>query len=174
MQLIAFDDFDDPTAGACRGECGTRPLIACVGEDAQDEGPQRTRAFVEHEARAVAILDVGEMNGNAQQEAQRIDEDMPLAAGDLLARIVALRIEQSPPFWRRFGALTVDDGSGGTGFASVPFAHGNVKSVMDALQRAVPKPSHEPMATATTCVLQNTARSATAGSTNAVIRFSNS
>jgi hypothetical protein len=29
------------------------------------------------------------MNGDAQQEAERIDQDVPLAALDLLARVVA-------------------------------------------------------------------------------------
>ena len=38
------------------------------------------------------------MNRDAQQEAERVDQDVPLAAEDLLARIIALRIERSPPF----------------------------------------------------------------------------
>jgi hypothetical protein len=98
VQFVALDDLDDPTAGACSGERGARSLITGIGEDAQDERPQRARRFVQHKARTIAILNVCGMNGNAQQEAERIDEDMPLAAGDFLARVVALRIERSPPF----------------------------------------------------------------------------
>ena len=37
------------------------------------------------------------MNRHAQQEAERIDEDVAFAAFDLLARIEALGIEKSPP-----------------------------------------------------------------------------
>jgi hypothetical protein len=45
--------------------------------------------LVEHQTRAVAILDIGGVDGDAQQEAERVDQDAPLAALDLLARVVA-------------------------------------------------------------------------------------
>jgi hypothetical protein len=38
------------------------------------------------------------MDDDAQQETERIDEDVPLAARDLLACIVALRVERGAPF----------------------------------------------------------------------------
>jgi hypothetical protein len=38
------------------------------------------------------------MNDDVQQETERVDEDMPLAARDLLARIVTLRVDRGPPF----------------------------------------------------------------------------
>jgi len=88
VQLITFDDFHDPTSCSGGGLRDARPLIAGVGEDTQDEWKQRSRPRIENECRAVAILDIGGMNGNAQQEAERIDEDVPLAAGDFLARVV--------------------------------------------------------------------------------------
>jgi hypothetical protein len=37
----------------------------------------------------ITVLNVGGMNDNVQQEAQRVDEDVPLATLDLLARVVA-------------------------------------------------------------------------------------
>ena len=98
MQLIPLDDFDDPVAGACGGQCRTWPLISGVGEDAKDEGPHGTCAWAQHKRCAVAILNIGGVNGNAQQEAERVDENVPLAARDLFAGVIALRIEQSPPF----------------------------------------------------------------------------
>jgi len=98
VQLVAFDDLDNPITGACGGQGGACALIAGIGEDAQDEGKQCPRARIENESRAIAILDVCGMNGNAQQEAKRVDKDVPLAAGDFLARIVALCIDKSPPF----------------------------------------------------------------------------
>jgi hypothetical protein len=98
VQLIPLDDFNDPLAGACGGQRGAWPLISGVGEDAKDEGPHGTCAWAQHKRCAVAILNVGGVDGNAQQEAERIDEYMPLAARDLLAGVITLRIEQSPPF----------------------------------------------------------------------------
>ena len=98
MQCRSLDDLERPAAGSRGSGSHFRALIAAVGEDALDEGKQATRSSVEHQRSAVAILDIGGMNGDAQQEAERIDEDVPLAALDLLARVVALRIERSPPF----------------------------------------------------------------------------
>ena len=38
------------------------------------------------------------MHDNGQEEAERVDEDVPLAARNLLARVIALRIKRIPPF----------------------------------------------------------------------------
>jgi len=94
----ALDNFDRPftSSGGCL--CGFRPLIAAVGVDALDEGKQTTRAAVEHQRNAVTILNAGRMHCHAQQQAERIDENVPLATRDLLASIKALRVERSPPF----------------------------------------------------------------------------
>ena len=98
MQLVALDDLQDPAAGLGDG-CGQcRSLVAGIGEDALDEGEAAARAPVEDEPRAVAILHIGRMDDDVQQEAERVDEDVPLAARDLLARIVALRVERGAPF----------------------------------------------------------------------------
>ena len=98
MQFGELDDFDDPTAGARGGQCRARTLIACVGEDTQNEREQRSGAFVKHERGAITILDIGWVNGGAQQQAERVDEDMALLSLDLLARIIAMRIDPGPPF----------------------------------------------------------------------------
>jgi len=60
---------------------------------ALDERKQGARAGVEHKGGTVAILNIGRVNCNAQQKTERIDEDVALAAGDLLARVVALRVD---------------------------------------------------------------------------------
>jgi hypothetical protein len=102
MQLGAFDDLDDPAAGSVGGERYARSLITCIGKDFQNEGPERARAGVEHPSRAVAILNVGGVNRNAQQEAKRVDKDVSLAPCDLLCPVVALRIDLRPPFGAAF------------------------------------------------------------------------
>jgi hypothetical protein len=37
----------------------------------------------------ITVLNVSGMNDDVQQEAQRVDQDVPLATLDLLARVVA-------------------------------------------------------------------------------------
>ena len=98
MQIVTLDDLQGPGAGLGDG-CGQcRSLVAGIGEDALDEGEEAARAPVEDESRTVAILYIGRMDDDVQQEAERVDEDVPLAARDLLARIVALRVERGAPF----------------------------------------------------------------------------
>ena len=94
MQFVALDDLQPPGAGLGEGGRGLRPLIAGIGKDALDEGEAAARAPIENERRTITVLYVGRMDCDIQQEAERIDEDVPLAAGDLLARIKALRVER--------------------------------------------------------------------------------
>lgn len=98
MPLVALDDLQGPGAGLCNGSGERRALVAGVGEDARDEGEEAARAPVEDEPRAIAVLHVGRMDDDVQQETERVDEDVPLAARDLLARIVALRVKRGAPF----------------------------------------------------------------------------
>jgi len=97
MQLGALDDLDLPGAGLgdhCRH---LRSLIAAVGEDRLDEREQATGS-AQQQMRTVAILHAGRMDHDVQEKTERIDENVPLAARDLLARIEALRIDRRPPF----------------------------------------------------------------------------
>jgi len=94
MKLVALDDLQRP--GAALGDRGRGfcALVASIGEDALDERKKAARALIENEPRAVAILHIGGMDDDIQQEAERIDEDVPLAARNLLARIKALRVKR--------------------------------------------------------------------------------
>ena len=97
MQLGALDDLQPPGAGLGDDCSHLRPLVAAIGEDALDEGEQTTGSAQQFVG-AVAILHTGGMDHDVQEEAKRIDENVPLAARDLLARIEALRIDRRPPF----------------------------------------------------------------------------
>jgi hypothetical protein len=68
------------------------------GKSGLNEGEQAPGALIEHQSRTVAILHVGGMDDDIQKQAERVDENMPLAACNLLARIEALRVEPSAPF----------------------------------------------------------------------------
>ena len=48
----------------------------------------------------VPILNIGRMNSGIQQQAYRIDKDMPLLAFDFLAGIVPIRVNLRPLFRR--------------------------------------------------------------------------
>ena len=98
VQLVALDDLQLPGAGICDGGRRLHPLISGIGEDALDEREEPSGASVENQSRRIAVLDAGGVDGDVQQEAECIDEDVPLAARDLLARIKALRVECGAPF----------------------------------------------------------------------------
>lgn len=97
MGIGTLDDFDFPRACPGDGAGHLRSLISGVGEDALDEGEGTPRP-AQNGQRTVPILNVGGMDDDAQKEAKRIDEDVPLAAGDLLARVIALRVKRGAPF----------------------------------------------------------------------------
>ena len=97
VKFITLDDLEDPAAAFGSNLCCVRTPIARVCKDAQNERKQGSRTLVEHVSRAIAILDIGGMNGGAQQEAERIYEKMALLALDLLSRVVSMRIMR-PPF----------------------------------------------------------------------------
>jgi hypothetical protein len=79
------------------------------------------------------------MNDEVQQEAQRVDQDVRFATFDLLARVVARRIERRPPFRR----LRVDSCCRRARHTAFLLAHSDLQFVMDALQRAVQVPELE-------------------------------
>ena len=97
MGVAALDDLHLPGTGAGDELGHLGPLIAGIGKDAFDEREGSPRP-AQQIARTVAVLHIGRVDGDAQQQAQRIDQDVALAAGDLLARIEALRVERGAPF----------------------------------------------------------------------------
>lgn len=98
MPFAALDDLQRPRAGLSDGRGERRALVARVGEDALDKGKEAAGADIEDKPCAIAVLHRGGVNDDVQEEAERVDEDVSLAARDLLARIVALRVERGAPF----------------------------------------------------------------------------
>ena len=98
MQFVALDDRQLPGAGF--GDSGRSfcSLIGGISEDTLNEGEEAARAPIEDEQSAVAILHSSRVDDDVQQQAERIDQDMPFAAGDLLGRIKALRVKRGAPF----------------------------------------------------------------------------
>ena len=81
----------------CADERHLRACVSAISKDTLDEGKQSPCPAQQMEG-AVTVLNISRMNDDVQQEAQRVDQDVPLATFDLFARVVARRIERSPPF----------------------------------------------------------------------------
>src|SRR5450755_171871 len=75
MEIGALDDLDLPVSGGGEGGLHLRSLITAVAIDQLDKGEQSTRA-TQHGGDAIAILYVGRMDDDAQQEAERIDKNI--------------------------------------------------------------------------------------------------
>ena len=92
---------------------------------------------------AIAILDIGGVNDGVQQQTQRIDENMALLALDLLARIIAMRIDAGPPFSALLTLWLSMMAGGRAGFAPALLAALHIKRVMDAIENALVGPEIE-------------------------------
>jgi len=97
VRVGSRDDRELPRARRFDGGSRLRAPIARVGENGLDERKAPAR-LAKNQARPVAILNAGGVNRDAQQKAERVDEDMALAARDLLARVIALRVQRRAPF----------------------------------------------------------------------------
>jgi hypothetical protein len=84
----AADDLERDV-GLVGGPADEPARITAVGKDAGDEGEALARAL-ERQLAAVAILDVSAVNTNGEEPAIGVGQDVALAPGDLLARVIAL------------------------------------------------------------------------------------
>ena len=84
---------------AGQGAVKDRALIGAVGEQFPEKGKQTKQGRQQRET-AVAILNVGGGDDAVQQQALRIDQNMPLLALDQLAGIEAVAVDASPLFQR--------------------------------------------------------------------------
>ena len=62
--------------------------IAAIGEDAGDER-KALAGRLERQLAAVAILDIGAVDADGEQPTIGVGQDVALAPGDLLARVIA-------------------------------------------------------------------------------------
>jgi hypothetical protein len=93
----AFDQLDPP-GGIGHGPAQLFAAVGAVGEDRLQKGKEPARLAVQNQKGAVAVLQVGRMDGDGKDQAEGIDEEMALLAFDLLARVIARRVDVRPPF----------------------------------------------------------------------------
>src|SRR3954465_6165738 len=83
-------DDDQGQAEQVPGEQGREPVVHAVGEHDLEPRVQPLQ-LPQQVAGAVRVLDVGGVDDHAQQQARGVDRDVPLAALELLGRVVAAR-----------------------------------------------------------------------------------
>ena len=94
----APDDFDFKARQNLRNcAAEARPLVSGVGDEPGQKRMQSEQGCEQQDS-AVAILDVGGMDDGVKQQAQSVYEYMALLALDLLAGVIAVRIDARPPF----------------------------------------------------------------------------
>ena len=86
---------------------------------------------------------LGRVDGNGENQAEGVDEQVELLALDLLARVIARRVDARAPFSAPITLwLSITPALGEASRPSSSPGH-EVERVMNPLQRAVPVPQHE-------------------------------
>jgi hypothetical protein len=93
----AFDQLDPP-GGIGHGPAQLFAAVGTVGEDRLQKGKEAARLAVQDQKGTIAVLQVGRVDGDGQDQAEGVDEEMALLAFDLLARVIARRVDARPPF----------------------------------------------------------------------------
>ena len=96
MAITAAHDLEDPCTGPGQSGFHLSPLVPRISDDALDEreGPA---SLPQQRLGSVSVLHAGRVDGDRQKQAQRIGQDVALAAQNLLARIIAGRVKRGPP-----------------------------------------------------------------------------
>jgi hypothetical protein len=88
MEIAAFDDLQPPWTGFGDRFRHYRPLVAAIGVDALDER-EGTAGLPQYGSGTVAVLNIGGMNDDAQQEAQGV-HGVGGATGAILTGVLAV------------------------------------------------------------------------------------
>ena len=92
MDRGSFHDLDGPATPSGR-PVHEFARVPAVGEDDFQSSESSSQSFHQQLA-AIAVLDVGRVHDQRQDQTQRVNDQMTLAALDFLARVVTAR----PPF----------------------------------------------------------------------------
>ena len=91
-------DHLDPPGGIGHGPTQLLAAVGAVGEDRLQAGKQPARLAVQDQEGAVTVLYVGRVDGDREDQAEGVDQEMALLALDLFARVIARRVDARPPF----------------------------------------------------------------------------
>ena len=96
MAVAAAHNLERPRARPGHGGFHLAALVSCITDDTLDEGKGPT-CLPQQGLSPVSILHAGGVDGDGQEQPKRVGQDVTLATGDLLARIIAGRVERGPP-----------------------------------------------------------------------------
>ena len=91
---VSFDDLDRPAAEFGESFGQFVPRIGTIGEEMAQPGEEIVNGF-DNERGAVAVLNISRVNLGADEEANRIGDDMALAPVDLFAGVIPARDRRS-------------------------------------------------------------------------------
>ena len=111
------DDLQRPAADPLQCALELGPGIGAIGEDVAQAGKVAGDGG-EHHRRAVAVLDLGAVDHDRDQQAAGVGEDVTLAARDFFSGVEA----PDTAAFRGFYALTVDDTGRRAGRAALGLA----------------------------------------------------
>ncbi len=129
------DDLQRPAADPLQCALELGPGMGAVGEDVAQAGKVAGDGG-EHRRRAVAVLDVGAVDHDRDQQAAGVGEDVTLAALDFLSGVEA----PDTAAFRGFYALTVDDTGRRAGRAALGLARRGQQLPVDLGPGAVVPP----------------------------------
>ena len=89
----SFDDLQAPPTSQGLNPQNQLAGVAAVSPDQSQPAPAAYQ-MLQHQFRPVTVLNVRRVDHHHQDQPQRIDDDVPLAPVDLLARVISPR----PPF----------------------------------------------------------------------------
>jgi hypothetical protein len=95
--VAAADELQLPAPRPLHGGGHLRSLVSGIADDALNERKQPTR-LPQQRLSPVAVLHSGRVDHHAEQQPERVGQDMALASNGFLARVKAGRIERRPPF----------------------------------------------------------------------------
>ena len=96
MAITAAHNLEGPCSCSRDGSLHLPALVPCICDDALDEG-KGPPGLPQQALGSVSILHAGRVDGDGQEEPKRVGQNVALAPCDLLARVIAGRVERSPP-----------------------------------------------------------------------------
>ena len=96
VPVAAAHDLERPGASPSHGGFHLAALVARIPDDALDEG-ETPSGLPQQGLSPVSILHAGGVDGDGQEQPERVGQDVTLATGDLLARVIPGRVERGPP-----------------------------------------------------------------------------
>ena len=96
MLVTAAHDLEHPRASAGHDGLHLAPLVARIRDDALQKGKTPAR-LSQQRLSPVPVLHARGMHADREQQPEGVGQDVALAAQDLLARVIAGRVERGPP-----------------------------------------------------------------------------